>query len=1016
MKKRCRMVGIVLAVLFILNSLPVYAEDIVDEQENVQVEEKNIIQDRNGEEIEDSGQQMIPIPEEQSAVTVNNISTFPAIENIRVGDLDIQTGCFRIYMEEVQNGEYIKEIAYAVWNEKNGQDDLRWEIAQKTEGGGYVGNINIADHNYELGTYQVHVYVTDISGIKRFAGCISQNMSIQRGTLSVEKAENGMSYVIKLNGVVMPGGVEEVRFPIWSSVNGQDDIIWYKADKIGENDYEKEISVMDHRGLGEYDVHAYVTAKNGVSTFAAKSSFETEMPLIGKVSVENYDINEGTFQVVLSDIQNENLLKSIVVPVWGEENGQDDIKWYNAKKDSADNYVVDVSIKNHKYTLGTYNIHVYFTDITGDQRFGGSVTKNIDINSGEWEIVQNSSDKTQYNILIKDIQVPGKADKILFPVWSETNSQDDIIWYSAKQQSEGVYQTTISLKNHKDLGIFQVHAYAEMPNGSRKYIDKTSFETMQPQMGTMQIVDEDKSKGTFRVKISNVQNAEMIKEIQVPIWSRGNQEDIVWYSAEKSGENEYIVEVDIGKHKYSVGEYQIHCYITDVTGNRKFAGKTTCNMKAEFVDFSIDNVDNIEKEYTISLTGLVVPAGARDVRFAVWGENGGQNDLRWYSAEQMLDESYIAGLTIRNHKEAGQYVVHAYCTSKSGDAIFIGSTGFAVEKRPSVAEVNISNIDGTKGTFRIDIAGVTVPSGVEKVSVPVWHEGNQSDIKWYEALKTGEGTYTVNVNVSNHGYHFGDYQVHVYVTMGNGIRAFGTKTFTNISPVNYVYSIPISATQQKVVLLGSAASRVQFPTWSEENGQDDVIWYEGVNEGSGKWTITVDSVNHNSGGVYNTHIYVTDANGFYAIGAISYSLVKIPTDKIVMQQRANMYSSSTPYLILVNRTAHKVGIFQGWQGNWNYVQYWDCSDGKASTPTVEGVFRVGSRGYYFDSGDSRCYWWTQFYGDYLFHSVLYNKYNGALNDGRLGMALSHGCVRLDINNAKWIYDVIPSGTTVIVYH
>ena len=50
-------------------------------------------------------------------------------------------------------------------------------------------------------------------------------------------------------------------------------------------------------------------------------------------------------------------------------------------------------------------------------------------------------------------------------------------------------------------------------------------------------------------------------------------------------------------------------------------------------------------------------------------------------------------------------------------------------------------------------------------------------------------------------------------------------------------------------------------------------------------------------------------------------------------------------------------------------------------------------------------------------SILYsiNK-NGTLRDGRLGMALSHGCVRLDINNAKWIYDNIPSGTTVVVYH
>ena len=134
-----------------------------------------------------------------------------------------------------------------------------------------------------------------------------------------------------------------------------------------------------------------------------------------------------------------------------------------------------------------------------------------------------------------------------------------------------------------------------------------------------------------------------------------------------------------------------------------------------------------------------------------------------------------------------------------------------------------------------------------------------------------------------------------------------------------------------------------------------------------------------------------------------------------MQARANFYSSSTPYLILVNRSTHKVGVFRGWQGSWQNVFYWDCSDGAPSTPTVEGTFTVGIRGYYFDSGASRCYWYTQFRGNYLFHSVLYNK-NGTLRDGRLGMPLSHGCVRLDINNAKWIYDNIPSGTTVVVYH
>ena len=134
-----------------------------------------------------------------------------------------------------------------------------------------------------------------------------------------------------------------------------------------------------------------------------------------------------------------------------------------------------------------------------------------------------------------------------------------------------------------------------------------------------------------------------------------------------------------------------------------------------------------------------------------------------------------------------------------------------------------------------------------------------------------------------------------------------------------------------------------------------------------------------------------------------------------MYLKAQPYASSTGYLILVDRAACRVGVFFGRAGAWNLQYFWECSPGKPSTPTVSGQFTVQGKGYYFDSGSSRCYWYTQFYGDYLFHSVLYNKYTGGLDDGRLGMQLSHGCVRLDINNAKWIYDHVPSGSKVVVY-
>ena len=131
--------------------------------------------------------------------------------------------------------------------------------------------------------------------------------------------------------------------------------------------------------------------------------------------------------------------------------------------------------------------------------------------------------------------------------------------------------------------------------------------------------------------------------------------------------------------------------------------------------------------------------------------------------------------------------------------------------------------------------------------------------------------------------------------------------------------------------------------------------------------------------------------------------------------RAQPYSSRTGYLILVDRAACRTTIFAGSAGAWNLLYDWQCAPGKPSTPTVGGEFTVGSKGYYFDSGNARCYWYTQFYGDYLFHSVLYSKYNGRLMDGRVGMQLSHGCVRLPIEKAKWIYDNIPTGTKVVVF-
>ncbi len=141
-----------------------------------------------------------------------------------------------------------------------------------------------------------------------------------------------------------------------------------------------------------------------------------------------------------------------------------------------------------------------------------------------------------------------------------------------------------------------------------------------------------------------------------------------------------------------------------------------------------------------------------------------------------------------------------------------------------------------------------------------------------------------------------------------------------------------------------------------------------------------------------------------------------------MDRKAQGYSSSTRYLILVNRSTHKVSVYQGSKGKWTRVKRWSCGDGARATPTPEGTFKVGIKLKYFDTAaNNRCWYATQFWGDYLFHSILYvksgspSKVRGSTSS-QLGRAVSHGCVRLTLDNAKWIYNNIPSGTKVVVYH
>lgn len=144
---------------------------------------------------------------------------------------------------------------------------------------------------------------------------------------------------------------------------------------------------------------------------------------------------------------------------------------------------------------------------------------------------------------------------------------------------------------------------------------------------------------------------------------------------------------------------------------------------------------------------------------------------------------------------------------------------------------------------------------------------------------------------------------------------------------------------------------------------------------------------------------------------------EVQTYKSAAEQTANSndLDSYTKYLILASLKEQRIYIFNGSNHSWNLINTFQCTSGAAGTPTITGHFFVQGKGPSFKTGNNIiCKYYTQIQGNYLFHSILYDE-NGNVVDGTLGASLSHGCMRLAVQNAKYIYDNMPMGTAIWIY-
>ena len=400
--------------------------------------------------------------------------------------------------------------------------------------------------------------------------------------------------------------------------------------------------------------------------------------------------------------------------------------------------------------------------------------------------------------------------------------------------------------------------------------------------GTISIVNNNPTLGSFDVVISNVKAPNGVQTVSVPIWSEINgQDDIIWYTANRQNNGTYTVNVKASAHKNSTGLYNVHLYYVQKDGQLTGVGGTTTQVfigkKPEisvFANLSISKNEN-NGTFTIIAKNLKGLEGYKEVKIPFWSHANGMSDIKWYTPTRQADGSYTVTVKASDHENAnGRYEAQVFYIDARGQKRFV-QKAFVERNDPSkpTGVISITN-NKDSGTFDVVISDVYSPKGVRTVQVPIWSEvDGQDDIRWYEAVRQTNGSYKVTVQVANHKYSTGIYNVHLYYIQNDGsqIGVGGTQTNVTLSEPKAdlaITGLNNATGSYDVVISNLIAPRgfkeVLVPTWSEKNGQDDIIWYKATMQANGDYKVTVRSSNHKGdSGLYNSHVYLVDNDGKY---------------------------------------------------------------------------------------------------------------------------------------------------------
>lgn len=352
-------------------------------------------------------------------------------------------------------------VTYAICKKGESEDKIIWKDGTRNKQGQWESKFIVSDYK-KKGTYQIETYVIDQKQNKTRVA--SSEIHIEGPKVNKIATQNldssAGTFEVQVSGLTSETSIKKVTVKVWAQED-KSDIHTYKATKQEDGNYTVIVDSKNHSYYyGKYYFYVYARDNNGILKRFTKKSLDFEMPDLHMKAWGN--TKKTKYSVSLDKPLG---ITAVRIAVWSKKSGQNDLKWYNAKVNSKNRWMISVPIVNHK-SSGTYYADVYGTNEAGKEIYLSGKTFQVyapKIN----EITISDSNLELGTFLVNVGKITAKAgiEKVTVKAWTSQDMSDQRT-YKASLQETGNYQAEIQIKNHNDTyGTYQLKIYVKDKRG-----------------------------------------------------------------------------------------------------------------------------------------------------------------------------------------------------------------------------------------------------------------------------------------------------------------------------------------------------------------------------------------------------------------------------------------------------------------------------------------------------------------------------------------------------------------------